>query len=272
MKKKFCFLLLIVLIMPLFALMGCGEVESYNFSFTKSSEMSGSIYGTGISSTTGKGTFSEGTIISITANANKYFLGWIFQGSLLLTDGGNYTISNTLNEDETIKTSTLSFAANSSTAGNYTAVFFDNNVMYAKFDGFRISKDEKWPEPVDEVGEQDLLFESINQMSISQGTSNFTNIYLQNNIPIYDNVKIKPENEIYDIIRLTNKNDSTRQPKQINASLRLDANKQITFNTNIYYKNSDESIKFSDGTYDLKFTFSVNEENYYLYITYKSLS
>lgn len=272
MKKKFSVLLLIVLMLPLLALFGCGETTSFSFTFQQSCDK-GRISGNGIQR--GQGTFAEGSTVSITASADDEFIGWLFQGTTLLESNSTYTISETTDSSGKVKSSTLSFASNSATQGNYTAVFSEENIMYVKFDSLRLTTNADATTGVEDDGLQATLL-NVNQITVSQGTANpMTNVYIGEDLNLKDNVYVRPET-VNSVMKLTTKTDSINLPRQVNVVLRLTSSMQLNpFRTSLYFQTSEKTetsnVSYSNNTYDIKFTFSYQSVKYNLIVTYKTL-
>ena len=135
MRKKISIALLSILIVPLIALFGCGEVLSYPVYVFSSSTIYGSV--------SGNGTYNEGETITLTATAKQgsSFVAWIHQNSTLVQNDQNYNIENQTNSNQKVVKSTLTFTVSEKTQGKYTAVFDDNKMMYTKFDSWRITTD-----------------------------------------------------------------------------------------------------------------------------------
>lgn len=120
-SKKNLFLLIFVLIVPIFLLYGCGEMATYNITATSSYSQYGYV--------TGMGVYNEGSRVTLTARGinNHRFVAWVYQNKQIISPNDNaYTITTS---DDNL-TSTLSFNATSYTSDNYTAVFEDDSQMY----------------------------------------------------------------------------------------------------------------------------------------------
>ena len=144
MKKNFAIFLLALIITPIFALFGCDDVSSFPVVVYSSSIVHGSV--------SGSGTFKEGQEVTLTATAKRlngstsHFICWLYENSTIVNDENIYTIENTLDSDEKPIKSTLTFTMSKETKGNYTAVFEEEKMMYAKLSGFVVAKQESIPE------------------------------------------------------------------------------------------------------------------------------
>ncbi len=274
MKKKLCLLLLIVLIVPVVAFFGCGTTNYYNFSYRVSGK--GNVVGSGLSSYTCSGTFSEGSRVSLTATPDdgETFLGWVFRRTILIVDGQNgYSISSTNKNG-----STLSFSASANREGQYTAVFSDkvagtneDLVDYVKLDGFKFEKNQ----PVEES-----LF-TINALDIAQGGSSNPEVQYE---MIFDGGLAVQQNIIYKVddyfqankvMLLTSLDDMGESQKRVKATLRI-GNSFVRFDDEyikIFLREKQESDKvtYSNGTYEVRFSFTYSNEQYNLVLIYKAL-
>jgi len=273
MRKKISIALLSILIVPLIALFGCGEVLSYPVYVFSSSTIYGSV--------SGNGTYNEGETITLTATAKQgsSFVAWIHQNSTLVQNDQNYNIENQTNSNQKVVKSTLTFTVSEKTQGKYTAVFDDNKMMYTKFDSWRITTDPN-SETIDFDDPNILPFMTIS-MELSQGqtSSNLSSIYQVEDKEVKENVLIIPEN-ITEILKMQNEiKQSVKAVTQINyndramsfnfrADLGFQENSEEIQNPNYSYQ-----VKYSNGTYRIIFKFKTSTTNeFYLIINYKNLN
>lgn len=137
-SKKSLLLLVLILVAPIFLLVGCGEVQSYNITATTNCQNGNVI---------GMGKYDDGSRVTLTARGiggNK-FIAWVYQNKTILQDGNTYSI---VTSDDAM-TSTISFTVSSYTADNYTAIFEDSKQMYYTLSSYRVVShqiDEEIPE------------------------------------------------------------------------------------------------------------------------------
>ena len=129
MKKKISILLLVILVLPLFAFLGCGRTTYYKVTLSYSG--SGHIDPPQTS-------YAAGSSVHFVASGNV--VAWVYQNSTLLKDDTTYSIKTTKSGDVVTK-SELSFKATAETKGAYTAVFSDEKMPYAKLHSYRITTD-----------------------------------------------------------------------------------------------------------------------------------
>ncbi len=259
MKKKFSVFLLSIIILPLIALFGCGESVSY----TINTYVSSSIYGT----VSGRGTYSEGSTVTLTAYAinGSYFIGWVFQNTLL-SDGGTYSITNTQDSDGAISKSVLTFTSSATTQGSYSAVFNDGNMLYVKLDSFFVSTDSD----SDGIEDSDLLSEIMTaNIDISQGSTSLTTIYSGQEVSLKDSVLVSTT-DVNGVLKLST---STAQNVRAVCTITYGASAQtFTFNSELYFQESSDTVTYSDNTYKITFNFTLGGQDFYLNLIYKALS
>ena len=271
MKKKLPLLLLIIFVIPIFALFGCKDVSSYGVVVYSSAGMYGAV--------TGNGTYKEGSTVTLTATTKQgsSFICWVYQNSTQLENGSVYKIDNTTNSAEKIEKSTLTFTASSTTQGAYTAVFSDNKMMYAKLSSLRITSTPDADGEEDNLEKDPIMTATI---SILQGNSstNLSSVYQIENAEIKDNVNIVPEN-ITEVLKL-----ETNQTKHIRANAQFVYNERtisITFRADINFQTSTDwisgnnykyKIQYADGNYKIIFQFQVATDlAYNLVLNYAEL-
>ena len=273
MRKKISIALLSILIVPLIALFGCGEVLSYPVYVFSSSTIYGSV--------SGNGTYNEVENITLTATAKQgsSFVAWIHQNSTLVQNDQNYKIENQTNSNQKVVKSTLTFNVSEQTQWKYTAVFDDNKMMYTKFDSWRITTDPNAEgEEYDNPNLAPLMTVSMELLQ-GQTSSTLSSIYQVEDKDVRENVIITPEN-ITEILKLQNETkQSIRASTQINfngramsfnfrADLGFQENSEETQNPNYSYQ-----VKYSNEIYQIIFKFRTSTTSeYYLILNYKNLS
>ncbi len=274
MKKKLSLMFLFLLIVPVAALFGCNEVSYYSVVAHESS-----YHG----STMGSGSYADGSTVTLTASAkdDSYVIGWLYQNSLIISNDGTYTITNTVENEKVVK-STLSFTASSTTQGNYTALFDEENLHYTRFSGVMLSTQED-ATPTDEDGfSQDSQNLPVNLPSVNlqlyQGTNPSQNIYNQESLIFKEQgtkaLKISVETKT----ALWLKPDKT--PQQISATCNVD-NAQFNLRTNLSYRQTQPWPKSANGIaakityqnkeYQITFRFTKSGQTYYLTLFYENL-
>lgn len=276
MKKKLSILILSIFVLPIFALFGCNDVQSFGITVFSSSEALGAV--------SGYGTFEEDSTVTLyaTPKTNGKFVAWIYQGSTLLSDGDIYKIESTEAK------STLSFNANAVTQGSYTAVFENksssqNNMMYIKLDSYRIASAESYQQLPAGIPENDSLETLITtNLTISHGktSNNLNNVLTLENTELKDNMIYKPE----DINQVLNLDAYGARHLCVQLNGKFVGNLNTTtkeLRANIDYKESTTSqnqgylaeVSYNTkGTYEIKFKFEQENQTYYLLLTYKNLS
>lgn len=269
MRKKLSILLLAILIIPAFALLGCGNATKYEITATRSDSTLGTVEGAG--------TFVDGSEVSLTATAKSTsaFVAWVFNGKILSQDN-TYKITDTKN-GEVVLTSTLKFNSNSSTQGNYTAVFKDANTLYTKLEKWMISKSQD-ATPEDDSSAKEVLIEQF-RVSVSQGNSYATEIYDSQPLDVKENVET--QTQTIDVLKF----DNNLNNQKIKVDL-IFGNIQRTFRAEIAFQNSIDTVEdlqngysykttYSNGTYKIEITFDRYVEgqvqNLYLTVIYKNL-
>ena len=276
MKKKLSIILLTLFLLPLCALLGCKDVSSYPVYVYSSSTIHGSVSGTG--------TFADGSTVTLTAHAKtgSQFLGWVKSNNNLIAANEVYNINNTVSAENKITKSVLTFACNTNTQGQYTALFEDGKMMYIQFYGMYLSKNPN-ATPIEESFVQDALLNT--NITVSQGTQQLVDIYQQNGLQFYDSVLVRPDN-ISNIIKFPNSGvvhiRANTQVLQNDQSALLNLRADLNFQESTP-KNNDGSfqeiagnnykyyVDYQNGSYNIKFTFTVFGQTYYLTVVYKNL-
>ena len=266
MKKKLSFLMLAVFILPVLTFFGCGTSETHKISASSSDINFGIVEG--------QGTYSEGSEITLTATAfsGSSFVGWIFEEQTLLDNGETYSISNTTESDKT-KTSTLTFKCTSATKGNYTAVFEDPEMQYAKLSSWYISKTED-SAPESETSLKPVLMQA--SMSISQGKSVTSEIYSTDAVDIKENVEVEAQTN--NVLKLEYGQNYQVKIKPILQIGTLRASP--TMIAYLSYKKTSEKVEetgysykvtYENGVYIVQFEITISEQTYYINLLYKNL-
>lgn len=264
MKKKFSMLLLSILILPLVALFGCDESVSYTVNVYSSSTIYGSV--------SGKGSYSEGSTVTLTATALKgsHFIAWVRQNTIL-TSGGTYSISNTEDDSGEISKSTLTFSSSSSTQGEYYAVFAENNIVYVKLDSFFISTTADSDGEEDSESQAEIM--TASSINISQGSTSLSTIYSTSNVSIKDGVLVTTEN-ISSVLKLSP--STTQNVRAVCVFIYGTSVQSFTFNGGLLFQedisSDDYTVTYSNGTYKITFEFLIGDETFYLNLIYKTLS
>ena len=276
MKKKFCLLALIVLLVPVLALVGCDKPSS--FTVEVFSSWTGTPVGSGGGTVSGGGTFEEGTEISLTATSkpNSRFIAWIHEDSVIISNEGAYSISNETTEGRVTK-STLTFEVSSSRRGKYTAVFDDPSIVYTKLTSFRITNDYLTP-GVEEAMSTETETMTL-RMYISQGNAN-ADIYSANAMPVKRNV-IYHTNDVNEVLKLNADTAQnvvadvmlTKENSTFTKTLRASVSFQENVDNLLNIENP-HLINYNtqNGTYEIIFSFTIGEEQMYLVLTYSNLN
>ncbi len=165
-SKKSLLLLIVILIAPIFLLVGCGEVQTYNITATTNCQ-NGNV--------TGMGRYDDGSRVTLTAKGvnNKKFIAWVYQNKTILISDNAYTIETSADS----MTSTLSFTASSYTSDNYTAIFEDNRQMYYTVSSYRVVEHaENTDIPEEDIENQDITCTGALSISIGENALNYRNI------------------------------------------------------------------------------------------------
>ena len=165
-SKKSLLLLIVILIAPIFLLVGCGETQTHNITATTNCQ-NGNV--------TGMGRYDSGSRVTLTAKGvnNNKFIAWVYQNKTILISDNAYTIETSADS----MTSTLSFTASSYTSDNYTAIFEDNRQMYYTVSSYRVveyAENENIPE--ENIENQDITCMGALSISIGENVLNRRNI------------------------------------------------------------------------------------------------
>lgn len=245
MRKKILIFLCALLILPVLSFFGCGDVTNYVVSASVNDANYGRI--------SGFGTYAEGSNITLTANANstKKFVCWVFGDTNLISNGSNFSIST----DENKLKSTISFKVSKETAGKYTAIFEDENMMWTKFSSIRFSKAEN-------ATEQDEGQNMLNaEISLFNGTNAaaLEQVFSQTDTAFQEDVALEID---------TNKLLYTSFDKQnqilLRAKLKYDESSTRSLNLRASFDcktNSDGFVEVQNETYN--YFYKVTYENGY---------
>ena len=278
MKKKLSLFVMIVLLIPVFALFGCGEASSYPVFVYTSSDPFGSV--------NGNGTYQEGTTVTLTASAKQdcHFVAWVYQNSMLIEDEEGYKITNTQNSNQKIGKSVLTFTMSDKNQGKYTAVFdkessLDNKMMYAKLSTYRITSTPDKEGEEDDGSKSSIM--TANSISIEHGqnSSNLVKVCEAESVDLKENVNVAVE-QSNEVLKLS---EQTKQHLKVSAVLTY-KNKAMSLNlrADIGYHETTEvvetekysyQVKYADGTYKIIFGFKVAvDTKYYMVVEYENLS
>ena len=265
MKKKLPLLIVLCLVFPLFALLGCGEVNSYPVTVYQSSSKG---------SVGGSGTYAEGSTVTLTANAfGSHVVAWIYQRTIQIENDETYTITNTLDSAEQPVKSTLTFTMNAQTQGAYTAVFSDGKVMYVKYDNMRLTTDLNAPATETPTAEPITTA----SFELSQGTTELSTILSETEVVFYENVAIRPE-KMNSVLNLQMNTTQHIRASVVfshnNLSSTFNFRSDIKFQENIEEianSNHTSQVRFANDAYEIIFKFNLDGQTYYLILTYKSL-
>lgn len=266
MKKKLSILLLAILIIPVFTLLGCGTPETYKVSVSSSDAHFGIVEG--------QGTFTEGSDITLSATAwsGSSFVAWIFEEQTEILDNETYSIVNTTVGGKT-NSSTITFKSSSETAGNYTAVFADPAMQYAKLSSWYVSQ-TKDSTPEAETNLKPVIMQA--SMTVSQGKSITSEIYTTDAVDIKENVEVEVETN--SILKL-----AYGENYQIKIKPRLQLSGMTsspTMNAYISYQKSTESVEetgysyqinYSNGVYRIEYKITISGQEFYVNLLYKNL-
>ncbi len=275
MKKRLSLLLLIVLVLPIFALIGCGSTTTYAVSL-----FCYDTYGTAY----GYGSYEEGKSVTLTANAkpNCYFVGWVKENTILLQADEIYSITNTQNSQSKIGSSSLSFTMSAATAGKYTAVFEKDNTSDSIMDYIKLSSlrfvTTKTAEGEPEESQTPIM---TTTMSILEGSSTSLNkIYEAEELHVMDNAKIDLSSN-RNVMRFNGRSPqsvsvrtfSIYKENPITLNFYADINfKQSTERTEVANQYAYEVI-FANGTYTVVFSYNLDAETVMnLILEYKNLA
>lgn len=249
-KKLNLFLLALLLIIPVFLLVGCDEPARYyiNLSFSNNN-------GTG----SGYGYYTEGDTVTLSArgftsgNRSYRFVAWVYQNEIILSNDGVYTI----NTSDDNMTSTLSFTATSATSNNYTAVFEADTQLYYTLSSLSITAQSE------DVEENANLFNGNLTLSFGESVSDYREAYSYDG-QFQNGTLLSPDN-INQVMLL-----STTTPYHVRLVLNVDdagiatINKSIpiTYPTRSSGITTDNTVETSleNGNLSLSFNFErVNE-------------
>ncbi len=276
MKKKLSFLLLSVFLLPLFALFGCDEKQSFSVSWSSSATEYGLVAGNGA---VGSATYEEGSTVTLTARAKNgsQVIAWVRQNTELLANGDVYKINNTLSEDERVLTSVLTFTIgaaimSSSTIFCINSLFcsFFTQQMYVQFEGVMVSHQPNVT-PVDEITTSMSPAESIPEFSVSVNqTAEQTQVFQSDAVQFEEASSLDANQQTTTVAKLV-------RPEAITSVMRL-KDKQIVmaqivagglsknFAANLSFRQQDGTWQlgdaFEDGAY--KVSYDKESERYFI--------
>ena len=246
-SKKSFLLLLVVLIAPIFLLVGCGEVQTYNITATTNCQ-NGNV--------TGMGRYDEGSKVTLIAKGvnNNRFIAWVYQNKTILISDNAYTIETSADN----MTSTLSFTASSYTSDNYTAIFEDARQMYYAVSSYRVVEHaENIDIPEEDIENQDITCTGNLSISIGENVLSYRDVINLTNQSFLNTTTTFAE--IRDVFSFNNQ--SPYYIKFAFSSGNFKASKTISLTYGKSGKQDDVDIKFkTDGDIVLTYSFDMNEK------------
>jgi len=271
MRKSIFVFLCFIFILPILSFVGCGSVTNYVISAKVNDASYGRI--------SGYGTFAEGSSVTLTTNAlsTKKFVGWVFDETNLLTNDSTFSISTETNNLR----STISFKVSKETAGKYTAIFEDENMMWTKFSSIRFSTLESSTEQEDSSELQNMLsaeltlFNGTNSAGLDQVFSQTAQAFKENVAQTIETNKLfytsyEKQNQILLKTKLIYGDNATR-------SLDLRANFECKTDSNgfvdVHTENYDYSYKVTyNNGYEIVFKYPVGDSNFnFIFLKYIDL-
>ena len=263
MRKRFLVFLCALLVLPVLSFFGCGDVSNF--------VISASVNDAGYGRISGFGTFSEGSSITLTADANsdKKFVAWVFGDTNMLSNESPYSIST----DSNGLKSTISFKVSKETAGKYTAIFEDENMMWTKFESIRFSKSETAEEKTEEMLTADInLYNGTNSASLEQVISE-TDISIKEDVAqeIETNkllyTSFEKQNQI--LLRVVLKDENSTRSFDLRANFACKTNDFVEIHTDNY--DYDYKVTYNNG-YEIVFKYPVSETEFnYIFLKYVDL-
>lgn len=262
MKKKFAFLFVLVLIFPLLALFGCDEAVYFKFYAYASCDNG---------FTNAPKEVKQGSTVKLTAIAKEgnYFIGWIFHDKILKNDNIYKVTDQTVNQNDQVTKSELSFTSSQGTEGDYYAIFSEDSstMQYIKYEGATLSTSENAVADSNNVTFADgsTSFGSAS-LTLYKGTMDSTTIYSNETIYFREKsevvdtqttvtaLKINAD-EIYDIIYL-----DPDEMQHIHLVLTMEY--QFDLRAGLLMKQNDEKWNTEDSNFSYKVNFLTNEGRY----------
>lgn len=272
MKKKLPLMFLFLLIIPVFALIGCSEAKASYSVIAYESSFHGS--------TTGTGNYVEGSTVTLTATTNTSqdkFLGWIYQNSLIISNDGTYFITDTVENEKVVK-STLTFTCSAATQGSYTALFDETDLSYTHFSGLMLSTEEN-ATPASELP-QDAESLPNATLSVFQGSSDL--VFSGENM-LFKQQKDEQSTSALKITVTDTKNALwLSNPQQIYTNLNLEGSNLPPMRATLIYKQSTDwstpqngvsyKVNYANKEYQVVFRFTKSEQTYYLTLFYDNFT
>ena len=245
--KKSFLLLLVVLIAPIFLLVGCGEVQTYNITATTNCQ-NGNV--------TGMGRYDEGSKVTLTAKGvnNNKFIAWVYQNKTILISDNAYTIETSADN----MTSTLSFTASSYTSDNYTAIFEDARQMYYTVSSYRVVEHaENTDIPEEDIENQDITCTGALSISIGENALSYRDVINLTNYSFLNTTTAFAD--VRDVFSFNNQ--TPYYIKFAFSSGNFKTSKTISLTYGKSGEQDDVDIKFkTDGDIVLTYTFDMNEK------------
>ena len=246
-SKKSLLFLILILVAPIFLLVGCGEVQTYNITATTNCQ-NGNV--------TGMGRYDDGSRATLTARGvnNHKFIAWVYQNKTILVNNNTYTIETS----EDGMTSTLTFNASSYTSDNYTAIFEDSRQMYYTLSSYRVVEHAEGEEiPEENLENQNVTCVGNLSISIGENVLNYRNpVNLTNQSFLNTTTSFT---DMRDVFRLTS------QPYYVYfefSSTGFSATKQIALTYGTSSTQDDVDVTFeADGDVVLSYSFDLSTES-----------
>lgn len=277
MKKKFVVFAMLLVMLPLLALAGCGTPDSFYVEAVSSwtGLPSGTLGGT----VAGSGSYNDGSKVKLVATAkpDSRFIAWVYEDNLLIKANSTFSISNTTASNKTTK-SELSFKASKKTKGKYTAIFDDNKIVYAMLTSWRLT--DNITLEGEDANTSSARVIGLANLYVSQGNIS-TDVYSAMNFEVRNNV-INKTGDIKDVLKL---NANEPQELVVDFTLAEDlANFSKMMKAQITFAETDEDfvevdptysykVNFTqNGTYEIIFKFSIGGTTKYLVVEYSNLN
>jgi len=279
MKKKISIFALIVLVLPLLALFGCGAKNSFYVDVVSS--WTGLPSGTRGGTVSGSGSYEEDKKVTLTATAKpeSRFIAWVFEDSVIISQNSTYSISNQKNSSTNkVTKSELSFKASSKTKGKYTAIFDDNKIIYTTLTSWRVTDDMTMDG--EDSGTSTTPVTLTANLYISQGSANY-DVYSGVNFEVRNNVINNAQiNEVFKM--------NASQPQELSVDFTLTdgmttfskaMTAKVPFAESIleFVESDDKTFAYKtnytqDGRYEIIFKFSFSNEDKFLIVEYTNLN
>ena len=272
MKKKLPLMFLFLLVIPVFALIGCSEAKPSYSVFAYGSSFHGSTIGTG--------NYVEGSAVTLTATTNSSqdrILGWIYQNSLIISNDGTYSITNTVENEKVVK-STLTFTCSAATQGSYTALFDETDLSYTRFSGVMLSTEENATPAIELPQDAESLPNAT--LSVFQGNTSDL-VFSEENMLFKQQTDEQTTSALKISVTGTKNALWLNNPQQIYSTINID-NSNFTLRATFSYKQSTEwstpqngvsyKVNYTNKEYQIVFRFTKSEQTYYLTLFYDNFT